>query len=218
MFKKNSVAMSIVGDNIRALREREGLTQQELADAIHVSRETVNKWESGAIESLRERNVAVLRNRFSLTVDDLRSEHKGLAAQLHGRGMGSTGLAGLGPHAVDSGASISPTRSYVSDILWQDHPEAFAVEMDSSMSRVLPAGCLAFVDPQITPANGAIVLAEIVTEGGSELKVRRLHLGSTKALLSAESYEADAEDIVVDTDQLHVRGTVFWYQPSGELA
>jgi SOS-response transcriptional repressor LexA len=85
------------------------------------------------------------------------------------------------------------------------------------MSRVLPAGYLAFVDPQIQPTNGAIVLAKVMLGDKVELAVRRLHLGSTKALLSAESYEADQEDIVVDMEQLDIRGTVFWYQASGEL-
>ena len=208
--------MSIVGNNIRALRVLEGLTQQDLADAIHVSRETVNKWESGTIESLREHNIALLRDRFGLSVDDLRSEHKGLAAQLRTReAEGFVPVHRLGESTASENAAA--TRTYVSDVLWQEHPEAFAIEMDSSMSRVLPKGCLAFVDPRIKPATGSIVLAEVPAADGSGLMVRRLHLGSTKALLSAESYEGESEDVVVDTNQLEIRGTVFWYQSSGEL-
>lgn len=45
--------MSVIGDNIRALRTVKGegreITQQEIADIAGVTRETVNKWESGAI-------------------------------------------------------------------------------------------------------------------------------------------------------------------------
>lgn len=209
--------MSIVGDNIRALRELKGITQQELAAAVHVSRETVNKWENGTIESVRERNLALLREHYGLSMDDLRSEYKGLAAQLHSHMVaGSTEVHPQAEGAAPARASLAAVP-YVSDILWREHPDAYAIEMDSSMSRVLPASCLAFVDPQIQPANGAIVLAKVMLGDKAELAVRRLHLGSTKALLSAESYEADQEDIVVDMEQLDIRGTVFWYQASGEL-
>ena len=209
--------MSIVGDNIRALRELKGITQQELAAAVHVSRETVNKWENGTIESVRERNLALLREHYGLSMDDLRSEYKGLAAQLHAHmDAGSTSVHPQVEGAAPAEASLAAVP-YVSDILWREHPGAYAIEMDSSMSRVLPAGCLAFVDPQIQPTNGAIVLAKVMLGDKAELAVRRLHLGSTKALLSAESYEADQEDIVVDVEQLDIRGTVFWYQAPGEL-
>lgn len=34
-------------DNIRSLRKRQGLTQQQLADRLHVVRQTVSKWEKG---------------------------------------------------------------------------------------------------------------------------------------------------------------------------
>lgn len=34
-------------DNIKLLRKRQGLTQQQLADKLHVVRQTVSKWEQG---------------------------------------------------------------------------------------------------------------------------------------------------------------------------
>ena len=129
---------------------------------------------------------------------------------------GSTSVHPQVEGAAPAEASLAAVP-YVSDILWREHPDAYAIEMDSSMSRVLPAGWRAVVAPQIQPTNGAIVLAEVMLGGKAEMAVRRLHLGSTKALLSAESYEADQEDIVVDVEQLDIRGTVFWYQASGEL-
>lgn len=35
----------MLGDNIAALRKGQGLSQQELADRIHVVRQTISKWE-----------------------------------------------------------------------------------------------------------------------------------------------------------------------------
>ncbi len=62
-------------EKLRELRQRRGLTQEELADALYVSRTAVSKWESGRgypnIDSLKE-----LSQFFSVSVDDLLSGEK----------------------------------------------------------------------------------------------------------------------------------------------
>lgn len=59
-------------EKLQQLRKNKGLTQEELAQAIYVSRTAVSKWESGRgypnIESLKE-----LARFFSVTVDELLS-------------------------------------------------------------------------------------------------------------------------------------------------
>ena len=35
-------------ENLRALREKDGITQEQLAERMEVSRQTISKWESGA--------------------------------------------------------------------------------------------------------------------------------------------------------------------------
>ena len=37
----------MLGENIKALRKAKGLSQQELAERLHVVRQTVSKWEQG---------------------------------------------------------------------------------------------------------------------------------------------------------------------------
>ena len=60
----------VTGAVIRALREKQGMTQAELAEALFVSRTAVSKWESGrgypGIDSLKE-----IARFFSVTVDEL---------------------------------------------------------------------------------------------------------------------------------------------------
>ena len=42
---RKEVTTDMLGDNIAALRKKQGLSQQELAERIHVVRQTVSKWE-----------------------------------------------------------------------------------------------------------------------------------------------------------------------------
>ena len=63
------------GEKLQQLRKSRGLTQEELAQALFVSRTAVSKWESGrgypSIDSLKE-----LSNYFCVTIDDLLSGEK----------------------------------------------------------------------------------------------------------------------------------------------
>ena len=59
-------------EKLQELRKRRGLTQEELAEALYVSRTAISKWESGrgypSIDSLKEISAY-----FSVTIDDLLS-------------------------------------------------------------------------------------------------------------------------------------------------
>ena len=59
-----------LGEKLQALRKSRGLTQEELAEALYISRTAVSKWESGrgypSIDSLRE-----IARFFSVTIDEL---------------------------------------------------------------------------------------------------------------------------------------------------
>ena len=41
----------MLGENIVTLRKKQGLSQQELADRLHVVRQTISKWEKNASHS-----------------------------------------------------------------------------------------------------------------------------------------------------------------------
>lgn len=62
-------------EKLQELRKGRGLTQEELADALYVSRTAISKWETGrgypSIDSLKE-----LSNYFSVTIDELLSSDK----------------------------------------------------------------------------------------------------------------------------------------------
>lgn len=62
-------------EKLQALRKSRGLTQEELAEALFVSRTAVSKWESGrgypSIDSLKE-----ISKYFSVTIDELMTGEK----------------------------------------------------------------------------------------------------------------------------------------------
>ena len=62
-------------EKLQELRKSRGLTQEELAEALYVSRTAISKWESGrgypSIDSLKE-----ISSYFSVTIDDLLSGEK----------------------------------------------------------------------------------------------------------------------------------------------
>ena len=53
--------MNTIGETIKKLRKAKGMTQEELAEVIHVSYQAVSKWENGGspdLEILTYRNTA----------------------------------------------------------------------------------------------------------------------------------------------------------------
>ena len=62
-------------EKLQELRKHRGMTQEELAEALYVSRTAVSKWESGrgypSIDSLKQ-----ISGYFSVTIDDLLSGDK----------------------------------------------------------------------------------------------------------------------------------------------
>ena len=62
-------------EKLQELRKNRGMTQEELAEALYVSRTAISKWESGrgypSIDSLKE-----ISHYFSVSIDDLLSTDK----------------------------------------------------------------------------------------------------------------------------------------------
>ena len=63
----------MLNENIRNLRKQKGLGQEELANRIHVVRQTISKWESGL--SVPDSSMLIsLANELDVTVSDLLGE------------------------------------------------------------------------------------------------------------------------------------------------
>ena len=67
-----------LNEKLQELRKSKGMTQEELAEVLYVSRTAISKWESGrgtpSIESLKQNSAF-----FSVSIDDLLSAEKALS-------------------------------------------------------------------------------------------------------------------------------------------
>lgn len=60
-----------IGDLIKKKRRDAGLTQDELAKRLDVTKSTLSKWESGRIQNMRRDNIVSLSNALRISPIDL---------------------------------------------------------------------------------------------------------------------------------------------------
>lgn len=70
-----------LGTKIKEARKNAGLTQEQLAEKLNVSRQAITKWESdkGIPDILNQQSIAKL---FSVSIDDLLEEGASLGTKI----------------------------------------------------------------------------------------------------------------------------------------
>ena len=90
-------------EKLMRLRKREGLSQEELAAYLEVSRQAVSRWEQGT--ALPDAgNLRKLRQRFSVSIDWLLTEEQGWEA------LGDGAPSGIVPAAEAAQAVPEPAN------------------------------------------------------------------------------------------------------------
>lgn len=83
-----------LGTKIKIQRERKHWSQQELADQIHISRQSISKWEQNrALPSIT--NIIMMSNLFNMSLDELMKDDATLAAQMDAKMTVSKTLRGF---------------------------------------------------------------------------------------------------------------------------
>lgn len=197
-----------IGKNLRRLRSRAGLTQQEIADKLDVTRVAIGQWESEK-SMPRKANLEQLADLFGTTVADLMGED-GATAALRGtsRMVPLLGFAHMGGFE-DEGTLADEVE--VPAAIADAHPRGFMVHAQGGcMDNRFPHDALLLVDPDMEPANGQPVLAETEDFGAV---VRNYTRGTSTVMLTADSHSGEYDDIVAGPDDPPVtcRGRVVWY-------
>ncbi|MBK9563909.1 MAG: helix-turn-helix transcriptional regulator [Saprospiraceae bacterium] len=72
--------MKNVGTIIKGLREEKGLTQQQIADLVHMHRSNYSKWKKASVNSLDATNKIALY--FGLTIDQLLNDEQNIPQEI----------------------------------------------------------------------------------------------------------------------------------------
>lgn len=192
-----------IGKNLRRLRSRAGLTQQEIADKLDVSRVAIGQWESEK-SMPRKANLEQLAELFDTTVADLMGETpepvRPNGAQYVTLPVLVAGHAGEFTDEVEVPASIADA-----------HPRGFMVHAQGGcMDNRFPHDALLLVDPDMEPVNGQPVLAETSDYGAV---VRNYTRGRSTVMLTADSHSGEYDDILAGPGDEPVvcKGRVVWY-------
>lgn len=210
-----------IGKNIRRLRKQRGMSQEELARELDVSRAAVTQWETGRSKP-RMGTIERLSAFFGVSkaeiIDGPSAAVPANASPVYSSGEATVPLLTLG--RVHAGSLTDEEeaehRVEVPAGVLENHPRAFALTVEGDcMDRVIPEGAHVLVDPDREPVNGSIAVVE--TEGYRAV-MRRWYRGSSTLMLTADSY-GEQEDMVFGPDDGPVRvvGTVVWYQAPGEM-
>lgn len=203
-----------IGKNLRRLRSRAGLTQQEIADKLDVSRVAIGQWESEK-SMPRKANLEQLADLFGTTVADLMGE---TSEPVRPNGAQYVTLPVLvAGHAGEFTDEFGPDE--VADVPTSvldrvNDPDAYLMRVRGScMNRRFADGENALLSPRCEPRNGDAVAAEY----NGEMILRSYYRGASTLVLSPDSYEDGYTDIVFDDPEnadVSFRGVVKWHQAS----
>lgn len=207
------------GANIKRLREKHGLTQEQLGKMVDVSRSTITQWERGWTTP-RMGNVQLLAGALGVSTADIIADELPPSNAIKPTTAKPAYAPLLG--RVHAGKAQEP------DVL-QDavpvpyeiikrHPQGYFLQVEGDcMDNVYPEGCYILIDPEQRPSNGSIAVVSI---DGADYVMRRLYRGANTLILSPDSHNAEHEDMVFAATTEHTmefHGTVVWFQSSKEM-
>lgn len=201
--------MGAIGNNIRAFRRLNKLTQQEVADAGGVARVTVAKWEKGEIDHPRPEVVEALCEAYRLKPDDLLSDHHGIAAREDTGGYDPADSNTLLLKRIANDALVNEDmRIEVPSTVARAHPFGFMLQSNIVKVTGSPAPCYVVVDPQTTFSDGDCALVSTPKNG---ILLARVNRGIKKTMLTPLDV-SDESDLILNSEQVRILGVVVWWQ------
>lgn len=207
------------GANIKRLREKHGLTQEQLGKMVDVSRSTITQWERGWTTP-RMGNVQLLAGALGVSTADIIADELPPSNAIKPATAKPAYAPLLG--RVHAGEAQEPdvlqdAVSVPYEII-KRHPQGYFLQVEGDcMDNVYPEGCYILIDPEQRPSNGSIAVVSI---DGADYVMRRLYRGANTLILSPDSHNAEHEDMVFGATTEHTvefHGTVVWFQSSKEM-
>lgn len=184
-------------NKLAELRERAGLTQQQLADKLGVTQQTIYYYEKGKRE-MRSGVLIALSEALRCSISELLgiTSIKGIipSSQTSGHPMPIVGriAAGTPREAIGSGGDSHDAP----ESLWEAHSNGFwLVVAGNSMNRLFPEGTLVLIDPDEEVRNGDV---GVVFVNGDDATLKRVYFEADSVRLHPESHDPEYVDRVID--------------------
>lgn len=213
-----------ISAQLKKMRRDRGMTQQDIADEVGVTKVAVGRWESNKSIPRRE-NMDKLSRLFGVSIAELLGEEPP-AEDLPFGSMPITGESNTIPmRRMGKTHAGEPSEEWFVDSIIQVprrvaefHPHGFALTVEGDcMDRKYPEGCVIVVDPELEPWSGCDVVAE--TSPGESV-LRRYMKGRSTLMLVADSHSDAYEDMVFTDEEVHeirLVGVVVWFQAEHDV-
>lgn len=169
--------------DIKSLRERKNLTQEEVADRVGVTKATVSKWEKGDIENMKRDKIAKLSNVLGISPLEL----LGMDVPANAIPVGNiVRIPVIGYIACGEPILTEENISEYREVFDNDLPkgELFFLEAKGdSMEPKIPDGSYVMLRQQPDVENGEI--AAVLVNGDTEATLKRVRKLDDTILLEA---------------------------------
>lgn len=203
----------MLNNRLKEMRERAGMTQQELSERLGITQQSVYYYEKGS-RDIKASMLMSMASALGCTVSELLGIESvsGNPITSSTRDVPLLGSIAAGTpiemRAVDNSFPV-PAR------IMEQHPHAFLLRVDGeSMNRVLPNGSYALVDPcDDVEQNGK---PYAVCVNGYDATIKRVRRLSNGFELAPDSTDPTFRSVVYDygvdgTETVTVIGRVVWY-------
>lgn len=209
-----------ISANIKRMRLDEGLTQEQLAEKLGVTRSTVTQWETGWSQP-RMGAISKLASVFGVSVSEMVEDGNNPPKDAIFPAISPRATAPL-LGRVHAGSAQEPEvledEIELPHNIRTAHPNAYFLQVEGDcMDKVYPEGCYILVDPDREPSNGSIAAVAI---DGHDAVMRRLLRTASTIVLAPESTNPEHKDLVItatDEHTVELVGTVVWFQASREM-
>ncbi|MFK0524807.1 LexA family protein [Paenibacillus illinoisensis] len=206
-----------IGNNIKILRTKYGLSQQDLADIAGVTNKAVSTWESNTKEP-RMGAIEKIANHFGIKKSNLIDEN-GMELIDYVDSDGSTQDIYVKPlyGSIAAGTPIEmlEVEEYIEvpKNIALKYPKAFLLKVNGdSMNKVVPNNAYALITPQEEANNGDVVAVAV---NGYDATLKRYYQLQHTTVLEPDSYNpehiAKTFSGVEGEPSLRIIGKMVWF-------
>ena len=197
-----------VGERVKSLREKQGMTLEELGSKVGVGKSTVRKWENGMIENMRRDKIAKLASALGVTPlylmgwDNQNTPLPSNVSIPAARPIPILGTIGCGEGPI--GEESYRGMFFVDRTIHADY--ALYTKGDSMVDAGIHDGDIALLTEDYDIEDGKIY--GVIFGAADEAVLKKLYRQGNKVIL--QSCNSRYAPIVIDDGDMRVIGKLAW--------